>query len=75
MSDKISFLVTVTVSAPSFRPLTSMKRSLQVLPEGRTPDYNNIFLHEPLTWKFCGGGALILASIVALNRRIVLAES
>ena len=34
-----------------------------------------IFLHEPLTWQFCGGGALILASIIALNRKIVLAES
>jgi drug/metabolite transporter (DMT)-like permease len=34
-----------------------------------------IILHEPLTLKFCGGSALILASIVALNRRIVLAES
>jgi drug/metabolite transporter (DMT)-like permease len=34
-----------------------------------------LFLHEPLTWKFCGGGALILASIIALNRRIVLSEN
>jgi drug/metabolite transporter (DMT)-like permease len=34
-----------------------------------------IFLHEPLTWKFCGGGTLILASIVAINRRMVAAEN
>jgi drug/metabolite transporter (DMT)-like permease len=34
-----------------------------------------IFLHEPLTLQFCGGGTMILTSIIALNRRIVLAES
>jgi drug/metabolite transporter (DMT)-like permease len=34
-----------------------------------------IFLHEPVTMQFCGGSTMILASIIALNRRIVLAES
>jgi drug/metabolite transporter (DMT)-like permease len=33
-----------------------------------------IFLHEPVTLQFCGGGAMILTSIIALNRRVVLAE-
>jgi drug/metabolite transporter (DMT)-like permease len=34
-----------------------------------------VFLREAVTWRFWGGGAMILASIVALNRSIVLAEN
>jgi drug/metabolite transporter (DMT)-like permease len=30
-----------------------------------------VFLHEPVTLKFCGGSIMILASIIALNRRMV----
>jgi drug/metabolite transporter (DMT)-like permease len=34
-----------------------------------------IFLHEPVTWHFLAGGSMILVSIIALNRGILLAEN
>ena len=34
-----------------------------------------IFLHEPVTWNFLVGGSIILVSIIALNRGVLLAET
>jgi drug/metabolite transporter (DMT)-like permease len=34
-----------------------------------------VFLHEPVTWRFLTGASMILVSILALNRGILLAEN
>ncbi len=34
-----------------------------------------VFLHEAVTWHFWAGGTMILASIIGLNRNLVLAEN